>query len=145
MADETRHVAASPRPALAPDEGARLIEFARACKAAARAVTLYPDGHPAIAAPLGRVAQVTSPASLPSPLDITVLPDTLMIDNRTLPRPEAAVTELAALLHDHLIGERVVTPGGDVDAGRTFLRLLGRSKDAIRSEGGIARVWTTMA
>ena len=38
-------------------ETARLIEFARACKAAARAVLLYPTGHPAIAATLGRIAQ----------------------------------------------------------------------------------------
>ena len=32
---------------LAPEEGARLTDFARACKAAARAVMLYPAGHPA--------------------------------------------------------------------------------------------------
>jgi hypothetical protein len=31
-------------------ETARLTDFARACKAAARAVVLYPGGHPAIAA-----------------------------------------------------------------------------------------------
>jgi len=40
---------------LAADETARLIDFARACKAAARAVLLYPAGHPAIAATLGVV------------------------------------------------------------------------------------------
>ena len=37
---------------LAPEDTARLIEFARACKAAARAVLLYPAAHPAIAATL---------------------------------------------------------------------------------------------
>ena len=31
-------------------ETARLTDFARACKAAARAVALYPSAHPAIAA-----------------------------------------------------------------------------------------------
>ena len=36
-------------------------------------------------------------------------------------------------------------PGGDVDAWRNFLLLLGRSPEAVRADGGIARVWTTMA
>ena len=49
-------------------ETARLTDFARACKAAARAVLLYPTGHPAIAATLGRIAHITAPASLPGPM-----------------------------------------------------------------------------
>src|ERR1044071_1672242 len=100
-------------PPLAPEDSARLIEFARACKAAARAVTLYPDGHPAIGSTLGRIAQLPSTAALPGPLHITVMPDTLRLDDRPLARPEAAVSELATLLHDHLIGQIVVHPGGD--------------------------------
>src|SRR5262249_48114238 len=92
-----------------------------------------------------RIAQLTSASSLRAPLDITVLPQSLLLDSRALPRPEPAVSELAVLLHDHLIGQLLVHPGGDVDAWRGFLRLLGRSKDEIRAEGGIARVWTTMA
>src|SRR5262249_48977913 len=35
--------------------------------------------------------------------------------------------------------------GGDVDGWRNFLRLLGRTNESLRAEGGIARVWTTMA
>ncbi len=49
------------------------------------------------------------------------------------------------LLHSHLIGEMTIHPGGDVDAWRTFLLLLGRSPESVRGDGGIARVWTTMA
>src|SRR5438552_6713944 len=120
---------------------ARLMEFARACKAAARAVVLYPAGHPAIAATLGRIAQITSPAMLASPLRITVLPDGLLLDERPPARLDAAVSELAALLHSHLIGQLLVHPGGDVDAWRTFLLLLGRSPESVRGDGGIARVW----
>src|SRR6267142_2748879 len=56
-------------------ETARLTDFARACKAAARAVVLYPRGHPAIAATLGRIAQITASASLAAPLRISVRPD----------------------------------------------------------------------
>jgi hypothetical protein len=52
------------RPPLTPDEHVRLTEFARACKAAARAVMLYPTGHPAIGATLGRIVHVTSRETL---------------------------------------------------------------------------------
>src|SRR3989338_5366220 len=89
---------------LSPEESARLIEFARAFKAAARAVTLYPRGHPAISATLGRIVEMTSNARLSAPLRITVLPDGLLLDERPPARADAAVAELAALLHSHVIG-----------------------------------------
>jgi len=126
-------------------EAARLVDFARACKAAARAVVLYPAGHPAITATLGRIVQITSPASLARSLKITVMPDALLLDDMALTRPESAVTELAVLLHAHLIGELLVHAGGDEDAWRAFLLLLARSPESIRADGGITRVWTTMA
>jgi hypothetical protein len=126
-------------------ETARLTDFARACKAAARAVVLYPPGHPAIAATLGRIVQTTGASSLSGPMRITVLPDGLQMDDRAPARADAALSELAALLHGHLIGELTIHPGGDVDAWRTFLLLLGRTPESVRSEGGIARVWATMA
>ena len=126
-------------------ETARLMDFARACKAAARAVVLYPTGHPAIAATLGRIAHITAAAAQPGPLKIRVLPDGLLMDDRAPARPDAALTELASLLHSHLIGEITIHPGGDVDAWRTFLLLLGRTPESVRGDGGIARVWQTMA
>ena len=60
-------------------------------------------------------------------------------------RSDAAITELAMLLHSHLIGHLTVHAGGDVEAWRGFLVLLGRSAEAVRADGGISRVWTTMA
>jgi HEAT repeats/PBS lyase HEAT-like repeat len=133
------------RPTLTTEETTRLVEFARACKAAARAVLLYPAGHPAIAATLGRIVQITSPGALTAPLVVTVLPDGLLLDERAPARPEGALTELAALLHSHLIGQLTVNPGGDIEAWRMFLLLLGRTPESVRTDGGIARVWTTMA
>ena len=133
------------RPTLTAEELARLVEFARACKAAARAVLLYPSGHPAIASTLGRIAQITSPGALTTPLVMTVLPDGLLLDERAPARPEASLAEMAALLHSHLIGELTVHPGGDIEAWRTFLLLLGRTPESVRADGGIARVWTTLA
>jgi len=112
---------------------------------AARAVLLYPPGHPAIAATLGRIVQTTDAASLTGPMKITVLPDGLQMDDRAPARADAALNELAVLLHNHLIGELTIHPGGDVEAWRTFLLLLGRAPEGVRSEGGIARVWATMA
>ena len=136
----------SEKPApLGPEQASRLIEFARACKAAARAVVLYPSGHPAITATLGRIVQITSIASLNAPLRLTVLPESLLLDERALARPESAVGELAALLHSHLIGQLTVNPGGDAEAWRSFLLLLARTPESIRTDGGISRVWATMA
>jgi hypothetical protein len=134
-----------PVPTLAPEQAARLTDFARACKAAARAVLLYPGGHPAITATLARIAYITSPANMATPMSITVMPESLLLDNRPPARPDAALTELATLLHTHLIGQMIVNPGGDADAWRTFLLILGRTPESVRADGGIARVWTTMA
>src|SRR3984893_2061548 len=131
-------------PSLGPEETARLNEFARACKAAARAVALYPAAHPAIATTLARIADLTAPYRLTDPLELTVLPDSLMLDGRAPARIDPAVRELAALLHDHLVGEMTVHPGGDVEAWRSFLLLLARTADSVRADGGIARLWTTM-
>ena len=47
-------------PPLTPDAANRLAEFARVCKAAARAVSLYPGGHPAIGVSLSRLEQATA-------------------------------------------------------------------------------------
>jgi len=130
---------------LGPEETARVLELARACKAAARAVLLYPPSHPAIAATLGRIVQTTSAESMRQPLKFTVLPEELRVDGRKPARDDQAVTDLAIQLHDHLIGEMVIQPGGDREAWFAFLRLIGRSPESVRGEGGIARVWTTMA
>jgi HEAT repeat protein len=132
-------------PPLAAEETTRLTEFARACRAAARAVALYPPAHPAIAATLARIAELTASEHLTEPLWITVLPDSMLLDGRMPPRIDPAVRELAALLHDHLVGEMTIHPGGDTEAWRGFLLLLARSPDSVRTDGGIGRLWTTMA
>jgi len=121
--------------------GAKLVDFARACKGAARAVVLYPVGHPAINATLGRIVELTSASAMPAPMRLTVHPDALLLDDRPLARADAAVVELAVLLHSHLIGQLVVRPGGDADAWRGFLLLLARTPESVRTDGGIARVW----
>jgi hypothetical protein len=131
----------APPPPLGADETARLIDFARACKAAARAVLLYPAAHPAIAATLGRIVDTTSDRALAEPMRLTVLPDGLLMDGRSPGRQDQSIPELATLLHDHLVGELTIHPGGDRDAWHSFLLLLGRPAATVRDEGGIAQLW----
>ena len=130
---------------LPADMAARLADFARACKAAARAVALYPPEHPAIRASLARLCDVSADAARLGPLRIAVLPDNLVIDGRGLARPDAGVTELAVLLHDHLIGQLTIEPGVEADSWRKFLQFISSAPEEIRRQGGIARVWATAA
>src|SRR5580658_8735915 len=102
-------------PLLPAEETARLNEFARACRAAARAVALYPPAHPAIATTIARIVDLTGVDRLSDPLKIAVMPDSLMLDGRAPARIDQAVGELAVLLHDHLVGEITIHPGGDVE------------------------------
>lgn len=134
----------TPEP-LTVDDAATLMEFARACKAAARAVSLYPAGHPAIAATLERIVHVTSAEVLQAPLMLTVRPDALLLGDRAPARADPAIAELAVLFHSHLIGQAVVHPGGNTEAWHSFLSLLGRPPESIRAEGGIARLWAATA
>jgi hypothetical protein len=131
-----------PQPDLmSPDQASRLGEFARACKAALRAVSLYPGAHPAIAAALGRVA-ATSGALLGSQdATLTVHPDKLMLDGRAAAKPDAAAGELAALLHERLIGSLGLSPAVTTDDWRALLLLLARPTEDLVEEGGIARLW----
>src|SRR5688572_15078987 len=137
MAEET------PTLTLNAEAAARLAEFARACKAAARAVSLYPGGHPAIATSLGRLAQLTAALTEQGPYRLQVLADKLLLEGATLPKADAGVTELADLLHKHLIGGLALNSGADTESWRTLLLLLARSPENIRSDGGIKHLWTT--
>src|SRR5687767_6649953 len=95
---------APPEP-LSPELGGRLAEFAKACKAATRIVSMYPATHPAIQAALARIAEAGKQATSYGPFSMTVLPDSLLVGGRGFAKPEASVVELAALLHQQLIGE----------------------------------------
>jgi HEAT repeat protein len=86
---------------------------------------------------------LTSAANGSSALKITVLPTSLLLGGRSPVRVDAAVGELAALLHEHLVGELTIHPGDDIEAWRSFLLLLARTPDSVRADGGIARLWMT--
>jgi hypothetical protein len=130
-------------PPLEPQLAARLGEFARACKAAARAVALYPPSHPAIGTSLGRLASATGKLTETGPCRLQVRPDLLLIDGAAAARGDGAISELAGVLYRHLIGGLTVNAGADADSWRTLLLLLARSPEDVRADGGIAHLWAT--
>ncbi len=133
---------AQPTP-LSPETAARLTAFARACKGAARILSLYPPEHPAIGEAMDRLARAAAGATESGPLSLMVLPNNLLIGGRATARPDAAIAELAALLHDHLVGEITIQSRVEMAAWRTLLGLLGTDPEDVRARGGMARALTT--
>jgi hypothetical protein len=133
----------TPPPVLAPDASARLAEFARACKAAARAVSLYPAAHPAIGTTLGRLAQVTALLTEGGPYRLQVMAESLLVGGAVPGRPDPAIGELAELLHRQLIGGLTLNQGIDGESWRTLLLLLARAPEDVRADGGIRHLWAT--
>src|SRR4051812_38425002 len=95
---------ASAAESMSVEQSAALAEFARACKAAARSVSLYPSTHPSIRASLARVTTAAARLIPASDLTLTVHPDTIAIDGKSPLKADPAVGELADLLHERLIG-----------------------------------------
>lgn len=126
---------------LSPDETMRLMEFARACKAAARVVALYPATHPAIESSLSRVTDGARRLRAEGAATLTVLPDTVLLDGRAVTRADSSLEELATLLHAHQIGELKLLGELTPAEWHTFLGLVARAPDDIRAAGGIVRAW----
>jgi HEAT repeat protein len=126
---------------MSPEQSAALAEFARACRTAARSVSLYPATHPSIQASLARV--ITSAGRLVASGDLlmTVHPDTLVIEGRSPEKPDGAVVELAAIMHDRLIGALRIDAGADVHDWHALLLLLTKAPEELIAQGGISRVW----
>jgi hypothetical protein len=133
----------APLSTLPPDAAQRLTEFARSCRAAARAVSLYPAAHPAIAVSLARLSEATARVTENGPFQLQVRPHQLVLDGGVPSKPDAAIAELAAVLHGHFIGALTVNAGADADSWRTLLLLLARAPEEVRVDGGIAHLWTT--
>lgn len=131
------------RPALTPEAATKLADFARACKAAARAVSLYPGNHPAIGVSLGRLAELTARVTEGGQYRLQVHANTLLVDGAAPGRTDPAILELAEVLYRHQVGSLTVTAGADAGSWRTLLMLLARAPEDVRSDGGIARLWAT--
>jgi hypothetical protein len=120
-----------------------LAEFARACKAAARAVSLYPGAHPAIGGSLSRLVSAAGRLTSDGRVVCSVHPDILAIDGQAPVRPDPAIGELASLLHERLIGELTIQREADADDWRALLLLLARAPEDLIAEGGIGSAWAS--
>ena len=123
------------------DQSAALAEFARACRAAVRAVSLYPGAHPAIGLSLTRLVSATGRLSGSTETLLVVHPTILVINDRAPGRPDAAIVELADLLHGRLIGTLRVGAAATADDWRALLLLLARPVEDLLAEGGIHELW----
>lgn len=117
------------------------MEFARACKAATRIVSMYPPTHPAIQSALERMVTAGAEATSGGTFTVTVLPDALLVDGRGLAKPDGAITDLAVLLHQHRVGELALLAPLTAGAWHMLLTLLAMPPEDVRGEGGIARAW----
>jgi HEAT repeat protein len=128
---------------MAADLAARVTAFARACKAAARSVALYPGEHPAVASALAAVTAAAEAATAGLHLPLAVLPDGLTVEGRAMTRPDATVADFAALLHRHQVGQLTLLPQTDIDTWRRFLALVALPPDQARLRGGIGKLWAS--
>lgn len=126
---------------MSAEQTAVLAEFARACRTAARSVSLYPATHPSIRASLSRVSAAAGRLVPASDITLSVYPDTLVIDGQTPARPDQAIGELAAIMHNRLVGALRVEQGADALDWHALLLLLGRPADELIAEGGIGKAW----
>ena len=127
--------------AMSPEVQARLSAFARACRAAARAVAMYPASHPAIRATLDHLVRVSGSITAEGAFRVTVLPDALLVDGATPARAETSVADLATLLHRHAVGMLTLHGASDTDTWRSLLALLARGPEDLRADGGISQLW----
>ena len=127
-------------PPLGQEAAARLTDFARACKAAARAVTLYPSTHPAIRLSLARLVDAAARITANGSVRVGIVPDNMLLDGAASVRPDAAVRETAGILHDHLIGVITLHSSPDPEGWLPFLNLLAKPLDEVRASGGVARM-----
>jgi hypothetical protein len=118
-----------------------LLEFARAFRAAARAVSFYPAAHPAARTALQALVDHARGALARNPLVVTVLPSTVLVNGAALETSDQLAAELAAMLHRHGVGALTLARAASTDAWRCLFGLLARRPEDVRAAGGIERLW----
>lgn len=136
----TTTTAPAPEP-MSPEQAATLADFARSAKTAARAVTLYPATHPAIQGALGRIVAAAGKLAATGEVTLVVHPDAIAIDGRAPSRPDPAIGELAAILHQRLIGSLRVERAADAADWHAFLSIVAKPPEELIAGGGITKAW----
>ena len=118
-------------------------EFTRACKAAARAVALYPGAIRRSARRFPDWLESAQRLADNAPFTLQVRANSLLLGGAAPQRPDPAIGELAEVLYRHMIGALTVNAAADANSWRTLLLLLARAPEEVRGDGGIARLWAT--
>ena len=118
-----------------------LVEFARACKGAARSVALYPPTHPALRAALARIVSAAARLTADGDLTLTIAPEAITINGRQAFRSDFALVELAQLLHGRMAGALRVQRDADANDWHALLVQLARPAEEVIADGGLARAW----
>ena len=127
---------------MSAEQTAVLVEFARACRTAARSVSLYPATHPSIQASLQRVIGSAGRLAPAGHVTLAVHPGALLIEGKAPARADQAVEELSGLMKDRLVGALKIESGADIHDWHALLLLLVRPPEELVNEGGIAKAWT---
>jgi hypothetical protein len=126
---------------MSAEQTAALVEFARACRTAARSVSLYPATHPSIQASLQRVVGSARRLTPSGDVTLTVHPGALFVDGKAPARADQALDELAGLMKDRLVGALRLESSADLHDWHALLLLLVQSPDELSEHGGIAKAW----
>jgi hypothetical protein len=132
--------AAAPRPASPP----HVLDFARAFRAAARAVGFYPATHQNVVAALDQVTMTARAATGSGSMCLTVLPQGLLAGGIALDPSERAFSDLAGICHRHGIGALILDGRAGAESWRALLTLLARKPEEVRAAGGVHRQWKAL-
>ncbi|MCX6544406.1 MAG: HEAT repeat domain-containing protein [Acidobacteria bacterium] len=127
-----------------PFDETPVLEFARAFRAAVRAVGFYPATHQSVVAALDKVVAAANIASAKGSLSLSILPGAFLAGGVLIDSTQTVVGELAAILHRHGVGAMSVDGKASVEAWRALFVLLGRTPEEMRAAGGIQRQWKTL-
>jgi HEAT repeat protein len=103
---------------------------------------MYPVTHPSIAAALSRVTAAGKRLTATGDVTLAVHPALILVEGRAPARADSAIGELAALLHDRLVGELRVTREAEPEDWHSLLLLLSRTPEELIQDGGISKAWT---
>jgi hypothetical protein len=123
---------------------ARVLDFARAFRSAARAVSFYPASHQAVVTALDQVVSAARAATVEGSLCLTILPHAFLAGGEPIDSSQSVVSELAALCHRHGVGALHLDGRASADAWQAFFTLLARRPEDVRNAGGIQRQWRAL-
>ena len=121
-----------------------VLEFARAFRAAARAVAFYPASHQNVVSALDLVVAAARAATAHGPLCLTILPHACMAGGVPIDSSETVVSDLAGVLHRHGVGALNLDGQATHDSWRALFALLARKPEDLRAAGGIQRQWKAL-